>query len=122
MLLEEEVKGICTLVDHSNLLTRELRIAKSEAELRNVRKAGYLADFSRSNSQASEAGRLQGRVIYDKNLLALSTKAVGMIRQMKTFLSPGTRRFLHGTRPERTRLIDNSPSNLLLLMNTAIAL
>ena len=45
-LLEEAVSGLCTLVDHSDLLTRELRIIKSEAEKRKVRKAAYLADFA----------------------------------------------------------------------------
>ena len=45
-LLEAAVDGICTLVDCSDLLTRELRIIKSEAEMRKVRKAAYLADFS----------------------------------------------------------------------------
>lgn len=45
-LLEESVAGICTLVDHSNLFTRELRIIKSENEMRKVRKAAYLADFA----------------------------------------------------------------------------
>ena len=45
-LLEEGVSGLCTLVDHSDLLTRELRIVKSEAEMRKVRKAAYLADFA----------------------------------------------------------------------------
>jgi Xaa-Pro dipeptidase len=44
--LEAAVKDICTLVDHSDLLTRELRIVKSEAEMRKVRKAAYLADFA----------------------------------------------------------------------------
>ena len=42
--LEEAVAGLCTLVDHSDLFTRELRIVKSEAEMRKVRKAAYLAD------------------------------------------------------------------------------
>lgn len=45
-LLEESVSGLCTLVNHSNLFTRELRIIKSPSELRKVRKAAYLADFS----------------------------------------------------------------------------
>ncbi|KAA8899478.1 hypothetical protein TRICI_006332 [Trichomonascus ciferrii] len=44
--LEEAVEGLCTLVDHSDLLTRELRIVKTETEMRKVRKAAYLADFS----------------------------------------------------------------------------
>ncbi|UNI15450.1 hypothetical protein JDV02_001984 [Purpureocillium takamizusanense] len=44
--LEEAVQGLCTLVDHSDLFTRELRIVKSEAEMRKVRKAAYLADFA----------------------------------------------------------------------------
>lgn len=44
--LEEAVRGLCTLVDHSDLITRELRIVKSEAEMRKVRKAAYLADFA----------------------------------------------------------------------------
>lgn len=44
--LEEAVDGLCTLVDHSDLLTRELRIVKSETEMKKVRKAAYLADFS----------------------------------------------------------------------------
>ncbi|CAI7676049.1 unnamed protein product [Penicillium pancosmium] len=45
-LLEKSVEGICTLVDQSDLITRELRIIKSEAEMRKVRKAAYLADFA----------------------------------------------------------------------------
>lgn len=45
-LLEEAVAGICTLVDHSNLFTSELRIVKTETEMRKVRKAAYLADFA----------------------------------------------------------------------------
>ncbi|PGH13914.1 hypothetical protein AJ79_03329 [Helicocarpus griseus UAMH5409] len=45
-LLEEAVHGLCTLIDHSDLFTRELRIVKSEAEIRKVRKAAYLADFA----------------------------------------------------------------------------
>ncbi|KAL4862839.1 hypothetical protein BDV12DRAFT_202657 [Aspergillus spectabilis] len=44
--LESAVEGVCTLVDHSDLFTRELRIVKSEAEMRKVRKAAYLADFA----------------------------------------------------------------------------
>lgn len=42
--LEGAVQGLCTLVDHSDLFFRELRIIKSEAEMRKVRKAAYLAD------------------------------------------------------------------------------
>jgi Xaa-Pro dipeptidase len=45
-LLEESVSGICTLVDQEDLFTRELRIVKSETEMRKVRKAAYLADFA----------------------------------------------------------------------------
>ncbi|KAL2869213.1 M24 family metallopeptidase [Aspergillus lucknowensis] len=45
-LLEDSVAGLCTLVNHSNLFTRELRIIKSPSELRKIRKAAYLADFS----------------------------------------------------------------------------
>lgn len=45
-LLEEAVSGLCTLVNHSTLFGRELRIVKSESELRKIRKAAYLADFS----------------------------------------------------------------------------
>ncbi|KAF9890621.1 hypothetical protein FE257_005752 [Aspergillus nanangensis] len=45
-LLEEAVQGLCTLIDCSDLLTRELRIVKSETEMRKVRKAAYLADFA----------------------------------------------------------------------------
>lgn len=45
-LLEAAVEGVCTLVDHSDLFTRELRIIKSEAEMRKARKAAYLADFA----------------------------------------------------------------------------
>ena len=45
-LLEESVKDLCTLVDHSTLFTRELRLVKSETEIRKVRKAAYLADFA----------------------------------------------------------------------------
>ncbi|KAJ6784532.1 hypothetical protein PWT90_06068 [Aphanocladium album] len=44
--LETAVDGLCTLVDHSDLLTRELRIVKTETEMRKVRKAAYLADFA----------------------------------------------------------------------------
>ncbi|KAL3439747.1 peptidase M24, structural domain-containing protein [Aspergillus insuetus] len=46
MLLQEAVAGLCTLVNHSTLFTRELRIIKSASELRKVRKAAYLADFA----------------------------------------------------------------------------
>lgn len=45
-LLEQAVDGLCTLVDHSDLFTRELRIIKSEAEMKKARKAAYLADFA----------------------------------------------------------------------------
>ncbi|RJE22662.1 Creatinase/Prolidase domain protein [Aspergillus sclerotialis] len=45
-LLDEAVSGLCTLVDESDLFTRELRIVKSETEMRKVRKAAYLADFA----------------------------------------------------------------------------
>lgn len=45
-LLEEAVAGICTLINHSTLFGRELRIEKSETELRKIRKAAYLADFA----------------------------------------------------------------------------
>lgn len=45
-LLEEAVAGICTLINHSTLFGRELRIVKSENELRKIRKAAYLADFA----------------------------------------------------------------------------
>ncbi|KAB8204210.1 peptidase M24, structural domain-containing protein [Aspergillus parasiticus] len=45
-LLEEITSGLCTLINHSNLFTRELRIIKSETELRKIRKAAYLADFA----------------------------------------------------------------------------
>lgn len=44
--LEKAVEGVCTLVDQSDLFTRELRIIKSETEMRKVRKAAYLADFA----------------------------------------------------------------------------
>lgn len=46
MLLREAVGGLCTLVDHSTLFGRELRIVKSEAEIRKIRKAAYLVDFA----------------------------------------------------------------------------
>ena len=45
-VLEASVEGVCTLVDHSDLFTRELRIVKSKSEMRKVRKAAYLADFA----------------------------------------------------------------------------
>ena len=45
-LLVEAVDGLCTLVDHSTLIGRELRLVKSEAELRKIRKAAYLVDFA----------------------------------------------------------------------------
>ncbi|OBT82745.1 hypothetical protein VE02_09109 [Pseudogymnoascus sp. 03VT05] len=45
-LLEEAVGGICTLVDYSTLFGRELRIIKSDSEMRKIRKAAYLADFA----------------------------------------------------------------------------
>lgn len=45
-LLEESVRDVCTLVDHSYLFGKELRIVKSESEMRKVRKAAYLADFA----------------------------------------------------------------------------
>ena len=44
--LEEAVDGLCTLVDQSELFTRELRILKSDTEMRKIRKAAYLADFA----------------------------------------------------------------------------
>lgn len=47
LLLEAtEGQGVCTLVDHSNLFGRELRIIKSETEMRKIRKAAYLVDFA----------------------------------------------------------------------------
>ncbi|KAF9891687.1 hypothetical protein FE257_003699 [Aspergillus nanangensis] len=46
MLLQEAVAGVCTLVNHSTLFGRELRIIKSATELRKIRKAAYLADFA----------------------------------------------------------------------------
>lgn len=46
MLLREAVEGVCTLVDHSTLFGRELRLIKSETEIRKIRKAAYLADFA----------------------------------------------------------------------------
>lgn len=46
MLLREAVEGVCTLVDHSTLFGRELRLIKSESEIRKIRKAAYLADFA----------------------------------------------------------------------------
>lgn len=45
-LLLEAVEGVCTLVDHSTLFGRELRMVKSETEIRKIRKAAYLADFA----------------------------------------------------------------------------
>lgn len=45
-LLEKTTSDLCTWVNHSTLFGRELRIIKSEAELRKIRKAAYLADFS----------------------------------------------------------------------------
>ncbi|UPK97303.1 hypothetical protein LCI18_008238 [Fusarium solani-melongenae] len=45
-LLIEALDGLCTLVDHSTLFGEELRIVKSESEIRKIRKAAYLADFS----------------------------------------------------------------------------
>ncbi|CAG8204123.1 unnamed protein product [Penicillium olsonii] len=45
-LLDAALDGVCTLVDHSTLFGLELRIVKSEAEMRKVRKAAYLADFA----------------------------------------------------------------------------
>lgn len=45
-LLLEAVDGLCTLVDHSTLFGRELRIIKSETEMRKIRKAAYLVDFA----------------------------------------------------------------------------
>jgi Xaa-Pro dipeptidase len=44
--LEVAVENLCTLVDYSDLFTRDLRIVKSEAEMHKVRKAAYLADFA----------------------------------------------------------------------------
>ena len=47
LLLEAtEGQGLCTLVDHSTLFGRELRIIKSETEMRKIRKAAYLVDFA----------------------------------------------------------------------------
>ena len=45
-LLDAALDGVCTLVDHSTLFGLELRIVKSEAEMRKIRKAAYLADFA----------------------------------------------------------------------------
>ena len=45
-LLEEATSGLCTLIDHSYLFGLELRIIKSEAEMRKIRKAAYLVDFA----------------------------------------------------------------------------
>jgi Xaa-Pro dipeptidase len=45
-LLLQAVEGLCTMVDHSNLFTRELRLVKSETEMRKIRKAAYLVDFA----------------------------------------------------------------------------
>lgn len=45
-LLLQAVEGLCTMVDHSNLFTRELRLIKSETEMRKIRKAAYLVDFA----------------------------------------------------------------------------
>lgn len=45
-LLLKSVEGLCTLVDHSTLFGRELRIIKSESEMKKIRKAAYLADFA----------------------------------------------------------------------------
>ncbi|KAJ8115111.1 hypothetical protein OPT61_g3169 [Boeremia exigua] len=45
-LLEEAISGLCTLVDHSYLFGLEMRILKSESEMRKIRKAAYLVDFA----------------------------------------------------------------------------
>lgn len=45
-LLQEAITGICTLVDYSDLFSRELRIVKSKTEIHKTRKAAYLADFA----------------------------------------------------------------------------
>lgn len=45
-LLEDAVSGLCTLVDHSTLFGAELRLIKSETEMRKIRKAAYLVDFA----------------------------------------------------------------------------
>lgn len=45
-MFQEAVEGLCTLVDHSTLFSKELRIIKSDSEMKKIRKAAYLADFA----------------------------------------------------------------------------
>jgi Xaa-Pro dipeptidase len=62
-LLEAAVADLCTLVDHSFLFSQELRVIKSEAELRKIRKAAYLADFSHVRAvKQAKPGAYEGDV------------------------------------------------------------
>ncbi|KAK4937876.1 hypothetical protein LTR10_021597 [Elasticomyces elasticus] len=62
-LLEEAVDGLCTLVDHSFLFSMELRLIKSQAELRKIRKAAFLADFAHARAlKTAKAGAYEGDV------------------------------------------------------------
>jgi Xaa-Pro dipeptidase len=62
-LLLDALAGLCTLVDHSTLFGRELRLVKSEAEMRKVRKAAYLADFSLVRAlKAAKPGAYEGDI------------------------------------------------------------
>ena len=62
-LFEESVQGLCTLIDYSNLFSQELRILKSEAEIRKMRKAAYLVDFSLVRAlKVSKPGAYEGDV------------------------------------------------------------
>jgi Xaa-Pro dipeptidase len=62
-LLDEAVKNVCTLVDHTTLFGSELRIIKSPAELNKIRKAAYLVDFSQVRAmKAAKQGAYEGKV------------------------------------------------------------
>lgn len=61
--VEAALKGFCTLTEATNLVDR-IRLVKSEAELRYVRKAGKLADLALEAGVAeTRAGADEGRIL-----------------------------------------------------------
>ncbi|KAJ6023659.1 peptidase M24 [Penicillium herquei] len=67
-LLHEALEGLCTLVDHSYLFAHELRLVKSEAELRKIRKAAYLVDFALVRAaKVAKNGGFEGDVWREMN-------------------------------------------------------
>lgn len=60
-LLDDALKNCCTLIDYSNLFSLELRLFKSSAEMRKIRKAAYLADFALARVlKAAKPGAYEG--------------------------------------------------------------